>query len=160
MAVLTNTGRTAMAAAIMAQPLHFAWGSGDPDWDTLPAPATQLATALTAELGRIAPTLVEYCAPDEAGAIGVPSGRYAVSSAPTRYLHLQFQFQFEDEPEGVIREGGLFMNTALAANLPGGQRYFPPADVDSPGTLLAIERFPKITRSVQSRQTFEFVLVI
>ncbi|MCG5240443.1 hypothetical protein ACIU1J_02170 [Azospirillum doebereinerae] len=34
MAILTRSGRAALAAAIKAQPLHIALGEGNPDWDT------------------------------------------------------------------------------------------------------------------------------
>lgn len=34
MAILTRSGRAALAAAIKAQTLHLALGEGDPDWDT------------------------------------------------------------------------------------------------------------------------------
>ena len=34
MAVLTKSGRTALADAIRQQPLHLAWGTGNTDWNT------------------------------------------------------------------------------------------------------------------------------
>jgi hypothetical protein len=34
MAILPVSGRTGLAVAIMAQPLHMGWGIGEPDWDS------------------------------------------------------------------------------------------------------------------------------
>lgn len=36
MATLTHSGRAALAAALAAQTLHFAWGTGDPAWESAP----------------------------------------------------------------------------------------------------------------------------
>nr|DAM52248.1 MAG TPA: baseplate protein [Caudoviricetes sp.] len=33
MAILTDSGRAAVANSIKAQPIHLAWGSGSVDWD-------------------------------------------------------------------------------------------------------------------------------
>ena len=33
MAILTQSGRAAMAASIKTQPIHLAWGNGNPDWE-------------------------------------------------------------------------------------------------------------------------------
>mgnify|MGYP006878107641 FL=1 len=45
--------------------------------------------------------------------------------------------------------------------LPEGQRYFTPADLKSPGLLLAAQIIlPRINRSPSVRQTVEFVLPI
>lgn len=34
MALLTKSGRTALAASLKAQPIHLAWGTGNPVWET------------------------------------------------------------------------------------------------------------------------------
>ena len=34
MALLTRSGRIALAASLKNQPLHLAWGSGSPSWET------------------------------------------------------------------------------------------------------------------------------
>jgi hypothetical protein len=158
MAVLTLSGRTAMAVAIQAQPLHFAWGRGDPDWDITPVGVQPSAVALIDELGRIAPAVTGYCVPDSAGAIIAPTGRYTSAVSPTNYLHLRFDFDYSDAPTEHIREAGLFMGSVIANGLPDGTRYFTPAMVAAPGILLAVERFPAITRTVLARQVFEYVL--
>lgn len=160
MAILTTSGRTAMAIAIAAQPLHLAWGSGDAAWDTTPVPEPIGATALVQEVGRRTASLIQFCAPDIAGDLIVPTGRYAISASPTQHLYLRFNFDFTDASASLIREAGVFLGTILQSGLPEGQRYFAPTDIANPGTLLALERFPKITRSSSVRQSFEFVLTL
>lgn len=160
MAILTTSGRTAMAIAIAAQPLHLAWGSGDAAWDATPVPEPVGATALVQEIGRRTASLIQYCTPDAQGELVVPAGRYAISASPTQHLYLRFNFDFTDASASLIREAGVFLGTVLQSGLPEGQRYFAPADIASPGTLLALERFPKITRSASVRQSFEFVLTL
>ena len=50
MAILTTSGRAALAAAIKAQTLHLALGEGDPLWDTLKAISTPFGEAGVIEL--------------------------------------------------------------------------------------------------------------
>lgn len=160
MAILTTSGRTAMAIAIAAQPLHLAWGSGNAAWDDAPVSESIEATALVSEIGRRAVTLVQFCLPAPDGELVLPSGRFAIRSEPTNHLYLRFNFDFTDAPNSVIREAGVFLGTELKPALPIGQRYFTLADLTNPGTLLALEHFAKITRSSSVRQSFEFVLTI
>lgn len=35
MALLTQSGRTALAVSLKSQPLHLAWGTGDPSWESI-----------------------------------------------------------------------------------------------------------------------------
>lgn len=51
MAILTTSGRAALAAAIKAQTLHLALGEGDPLWDTTKAISTPFDEAGVIELG-------------------------------------------------------------------------------------------------------------
>lgn len=159
MAVLTISGRTAMAVAIRAQPLHFAWGRGDPAWDTAPVGVLTSETALVAELGRVAPAVVGYCVPaPDVGVIVVPTGNYQPSVTPTNCLHLRFDFDYDDADGESIREAALFMGSVMRTGLPNGQRYFTPDMVANRGIMLAAERFPAIIRTAASRQVFEYVL--
>ena len=160
MAVLTTVGRAALAAAVKARPLHLAWGTGDPAWDANPIPELLSATELLNELGRVEATVVGYATPDENGEIQVPTGTFTASEAPTNYLHLHCDFGFDDAPNDALREAGLFMDSVIVEELPAGQRYFVPAELEDPGSLLALEYFPKVERSALVRQSFEFVLVI
>ena len=148
MAILTTSGRTAMAVAIAAQPLHLAWGSGDPAWDDALIPEPIDATALVQEVGRRAVTLVQFCQPDPDGELIVPSGRFAISAEPTQHLYLRFNFDFADAAAGLIREAGVFLGSVVQSGLPEGQRYFAPADLASPGTLLALERRDRAIKSM------------
>lgn len=160
MAILTTSGRTALAAAAVAQPLHLAWGTGSASWDATPVAEPVTATALVAEVGRRASTFVGYCTPSTTGDIIVPTGRFASSDTPTNNIYLRFNFDFSDAPTATIREAAVFMGTTTVSGLPAGQKYFLPAQIQSQGILLAIERFPKIVRSATVRQSFEFVLTI
>ena len=160
MAILTNSGRTAIAASLKVQPIHLAWGTGDAAWDVTPVPEPVTATTLVAEVGRHAATLVRYCVPDVAGSIIVPAGRFSESADPSNYLYTRFNFDFSDSPAAVIREVAIFIGSQIVAGLPSGQIYFLPADVQVPGVMLLLERFTKFTRSMSARESFEFVVQI
>ncbi len=226
MAILTRSGRAALAAAVKAQALHIALGEGNPDWDTpkagtftfsdqdridlphapvsgvsvkigattyaagsdytadgltgriarLPAGAipagagvnvayTRLhpvenpnASGLLAEVGRRIVDEVEFVRPDAAGAIVVPTGRYAVSATPTNHLFVRVRFDFTDASTATIREQALIMGTVTDPTLPPGQQFFLPADLDDPGILLMLQHSVPIVRQPSTRETFEFVV--
>lgn len=161
MAILTNVGRAAWAAVIQDLPLFLAWGTGDAAWDTTAISPNLSDTALVAEVGRAIVTTSGFAEADDEGLIATPTGNYTLVAGPTPNLYLRFDFGFADAADQTIREVGLFINTTLVAGLPPGQRYFLPAQVDEPGTLLAVERFAlPLSRSPLVRQQFEFVLVI
>lgn len=160
MAILTKSGRAAFAAALMAKPIHIAWGSGDAGWDTTPVAVTTEATALEAEIGRRQVTQQKYCTPMVGGEIIVPTGEFTESITPTSFIYLRFNFDFTDAPVATIREVGVFSDSTIVAGLPAGQRYFEPSEVMTPGTLVVIERITKFDRSPSIRQSFEFVIEI
>ena len=160
MATLTHSGRAALAAALAAQTLHFAWGTGEPAWDSVPVPEPIDATALVHEVGRRLVTQVQFVTEDPAGEIIVPTGRYAVSATPTRHLLFRIAYDFADAPVAVIREVALFAGTEVLAGLPAGLRYFEPAQIVSPGALVALERITPINRSPATRETFEHVITL
>jgi hypothetical protein len=176
LATLTNSGRAGMAEAIVAMPLHFAWGSGDASWDDDPdKPHIQQslinAVALNNELGRRAVAVAGYALPDPDGEITVPVGRrtdgtveearYKSSLEPTPFLYLRVNFDFVDAHDQVVREVAIFTKTTVKEDLPPGQRYFKPVDLEHPGRLLVIQRLdPVVPRSPAVRQSFEFVLPI
>lgn len=160
MAILVNSGRHAMAAALMAKSFYLAWGSGNAGWDSSPVNPSITDTALVAEVGRHIVTVAEYCTPDNAGSIVVPNGKFTVSGTPTNNIHLLFNFDFADSVDAIIREIGVFSDSTIVSGLPGGQLYFTPAQVLTQGKLVLLERIPKITRTALVRQTFEFVLTI
>lgn len=163
MAILTTSGRTAIAIALANQQLHLAWGTGDPAWDAEPGgkvPEPSSATSLVNELGRRAFVVKDYVVPDPAGSIIVPSGRFNVSPQPTNRLFIHVDFDYADAATADIRECGVFLGTAVKGSVPAGQVYFAPADLDSPGTLLSLQHVPRIIRSPAVRQGFQFVLTI
>jgi hypothetical protein len=162
MAILTTSGRTALAQAVAAQPLHLAWGSGDPAWDTTPVPEPVSATALLAELGRRAASQVTFVTPDLGGSISVPNGKFSPVSAgqKSNNLYLRFNFDYTDAPSALIREVAIYVGTTIKPEVGGGQTYFLPADLLDPGTLLGLQRPPKVIRSANTRQSFEFVLTL
>ena len=158
MAILTNSGRIAMAMSVKAQPIHLGWGSGNATWDTTPQPESIDSAALLNEIGRRKAAYVAYCAQDDAGAIVVPTGKFAESATPTKHLYMRFAFDFTDAPTSTIRELAVFVGTQVQAGLPSGQMYFAPSEVTDQGTLLVIEHIQKFERSASVRQTFEFVV--
>lgn len=158
MAILTSSGRAAVAAAIKAQPLHLAWGAGDPAWDTSPIPPAIYDSMLVSEIGRRAITQSLFCYPDPGGEIVVPEGRFTVSEQPTNSVYMRFNFDFTDAPASDIREFGVFLGTVVSPDVPAGQKYFTLADLVLPGQMLAVERVKKFSRSAAVRQSFEFVI--
>jgi hypothetical protein len=158
MAVLTNSGRAAIATSIKDLAIHLAWGAGSESWDTTPVAESTGATALLNEVGRRKVSQVMYCTPDEEGGLVVPDGTFSPSSVPTKYLYLRFAFDFNDSPAATIREVGIFLRTTAKPSVPPGQMYLLPSEVQSPGELLVIEHIAKIERSAAIRQQFEFVI--
>lgn len=175
LATLTHQGRAAIAKAISEQPLHLAWGIGNPAWDAPDAALPSLinATALVNEVGRRLPNRIGFVEPDEAGDIIIPVSagaegavqearyRLVTSGEPTPFLYIQTNYDYADASNVVIREMGVFMDTELIDGLPEGQRYFVPAEIQNAGLLLAVQIIlPPINRSPSVRQTVEFVLPI
>lgn len=160
MAILTLSGRAAMAAAIKSNPIHLAWGTGDPAWDTTPVPEPVDATALVAEVGRRAVTMVSFCSPSPTGEIQVPNGQFTLTNEITNNLYFRFNFDFGDAATATIRETAIFIGTQVQNGLPPGLMYFTPDQIKSPGILFVLERFPAFQRSPSVRQSFEFVVTL
>jgi hypothetical protein len=161
MAILTNSGRAALAAAVKAQSLHLALGSGDPAWDAGDRPPEDAAaTTLLAEVGRRTVDEAAYVVADAAGTIIAPTGRYTLSAAPTNHLFIRVAFDMADAATATIREQGLFVGTVAAEGLPPGLRYFEPGQIADPGILLLLQRSVPIIRQPTTRETFEFVLTL
>jgi hypothetical protein len=176
MAILTKSGRAAIAAAIADRPLHLAWGAGNPDWDettgtddTVDEPESIDAIALIDEIGRRTITSCAFVVPDPEGLITVantdnPSiiDRYSLSpeNEPTNHLYMEFSFDFGDAPASTIRELAIFMDTVTDPDLPPGQRYFTPDQIVDPGILLAVEHVPFFNRQPCVKQTFQHIITI
>ncbi|MFV0680309.1 hypothetical protein [Ottowia sp.] len=158
-ATLQDAGRTALATALKAMPMHLAWGRGDPAWDTTPEAEPTDATALVAEVGRRKVTSAEYATPDAAGVILMPGGeRFAVSATPTPWLYLRTVFDFAEANGETIREVALFVGGATDAALPPGQHYYTPAQVTDPGRMYLLDRGERIERTGTTYQAFEYIL--
>lgn len=158
MALLTDSGRAAVATSIKKNPIHLAWGSGSVDWDAVKPAESVSASNLVAEVGRRKVTQAMFCTPDPLGEIVVSQGRFSLSTEATNYLYLRFAFDFLDAQDATIRELGVFVGTEVKSTTPEGQDYLLPDDIEEPGTLLVLEYIEKLIRSPQVRQQFEFVV--
>jgi hypothetical protein len=157
-AVLTTSGRIAIATAIKARTAHLAWGSGDPTWTATPPDPPANTSALLAEVGRRRALQVEFCTPDPAGALAVPEGTFSITTTPTNNLYFKFHFDFVDGVGSTIRELAIYTDTVAATGVPVGQFYLLPAEVAQPGTLLVAERRAPLVREATTRHMFEYVV--
>ena len=157
MPILTKSGRVVIAESISLRNVHVAWGTGNGSWVTPPSEDPN-ATALLAEVGRRTANTVGFVTPDVAGEIVLPGGRFTASLTPTNYLHVACNFEFADASGSVIREFGVFVGSTMVTGLPGGQRYFEPSEVATPGRLLHLENIEPIYRSPAIRESFQVVV--
>ncbi|UXX39913.1 hypothetical protein [Wolbachia endosymbiont of Oryzaephilus surinamensis] len=110
------------------------------------------------ELGRRTADEVLFCTGDENGELITPSGRFRPSNVPTTNLYLKFTFDFTNAANQVIRELGVMVGTKVKEELPIGQRYFEPQDIEDPGILLVLEHTVPLIRTSATRETFSFVV--
>ncbi|QUI60462.1 hypothetical protein JKF54_00285 [Wolbachia endosymbiont of Spodoptera picta] len=110
------------------------------------------------ELGRRTADEVLFCTGDENGELITPSGRFRPSNVPTNNLYLKFTFDFTDAANQVIRELGVMVGTKIKEELPEGQRYFEPQDIEEHGILLILEHTVPLIRTAATRETFSFVV--
>ena len=161
MSILTISGRTAMAEALIEQPIHMAWGVGEATWDNVtPPPEDVNAVTLLSEVGRRAVFEKRFVIPNNDGDIVVPNGRFSFSDIPTRNVYFSFKLDFEDAADKIIRELAVYTNTETDIALPPGQKYFLPADLAVPGILLLLENITPVFRNAATRETFEFVVTL
>lgn len=160
MAILAESGRQAAVTTLLQQPLHLAWGTGLPEWDTAPVTPPVDTTALVNEVGRRRVAQAAYCRPDPQGELRVPEGRFALSTEPTNHLYLRFLFDYADAPTAVIREIAVYVGTAAKAGVPEGKDYLLPSEVEHPGMLLTVERIEPIPRNKFIRHQFEQVVEV
>lgn len=160
MAIFVSDAPAAVALAIKETGVWVAWGGGDPGWDAVPVAEPVNATALINEIGRRRSQVLEFCEPNPAGDIIVPQGAFAISSTPQRNLYVRCNFANTDAVGVDLREGAVFIGTVLAGGIPVGQEYFLPGDIVGSGKMLMLERFAKITRSVDFGVSLEFVMTL
>ena len=158
MAILTQTGRTAIAQSVKNQQIHLAWGTGDEAWDSNTIPEDQMQTDLIREVGRRVVDEVLFCVGDENGELITPTGRFTASENPTNNLYIKTKYDFTDAAEYTIRELGLFVGTVTNGELPAGQKYFLPTDLIDPGILLLLEHSVPLIRTAATRESFSFVV--
>jgi len=116
------------------------------------------STKLLKEVGRRAVDEILFCTGDENGELITPSGRFKPSTVPTNNLYLKFNFDFTDAANQVIRELGVMVGTKVKKELPEGQRYFEPQDIEKQGILLVLEHTVPLIRTAATRETFSFVV--
>jgi hypothetical protein len=160
MSIFVQGAATAVAQALKAAGVWVAWGNGDSAWDAVPVAEPIGATALVAERGRRRASVIDYVVPDVAGTIVLPQGTFSISPTPTNQLYVRCNFNATEEVGQAIREAAVFIGTTLVGGLPVGQDYFVPANIATPGTMLILERFAKITRTSSFSVSLEFVLTL
>jgi hypothetical protein len=158
MAVLTKSGRSAIAASIKNQAIHLAWGEGLEAWDSLMEAEDVMATELVNEVGRRKADEVLFVEGDDDGELITPTGRFKAVNYPTNNLFMRFTFDFENASNKTIRELGVFIDTITNPDLSVGQMYFEPTDITDPGILLVLERTVPLIRTPATRESFSFVV--
>lgn len=160
MAILTLSGRAAIASIIKNESLYLAWGTGNADWDITPVTPTADDDDLEAELGRRMVQNISFCEADPGGAIEFPGGdKYSTTTDPTGMLYIRVVFAFDDEPAATIRETALFQGTVPATGHES-DLYLAAANVQTKGLLMTLDRIPKIVRSSGNREIFEMILTV
>jgi hypothetical protein len=157
-AVLTKSGRTAIASSVRDQRIHLAWGEGSEFWNATPEIEDDLATALVKEVGRRIADEVHFVVGDDDGEFVTPSGRFRAVDYPTNNLYMRFTFDFENAANKTIRELGVFTGTEINPELPIGQKYFEPQEIVNSGILLVLERTVPLIRTAATRESFSFVI--
>jgi hypothetical protein len=157
-AVLTKSGRAAIARSIRNQKIHLAWGEWHESWDANPENEDDMSTSLVKELGRRSADEVHFVIGDDDGELVTPTGRFHAVDHPTNNLYMRFTFDFENAANKTIRELGVFIGTETNAELPIGQKYFEPQDIVNPGILLVLERTVPLIRTAATRESFSFVI--
>lgn len=158
MAILTESGRIAVAQYISEQPLHMAWGNGSTSWDVTPVLPNVDDTALVAEIGRLRATTIQFAVPSTTGTIDLPEGKFNISLTPTKFLLLNFEFAYTHAVGQDIREMAVFVGTTLKAGVPVDTAYLTPAQLASAGRMMVVERVAKFTRQANTKQKFTYVI--
>lgn len=158
MAILTESGRVSVAHYLSKQPLHMAWGNGDPSWDALPVASSPDQTEVISEVGRLKATRVQFAKPDPLGDIELPEGKFSIIGTPTKYLMLTFDFEYTDAIGQDIRDLGVFIGTKAIPSVPELTKYLTPAQIEDTGLLLVAERVIKFTRTSSVKQRFIYVI--
>lgn len=157
MAVLTESGRIAVASILASQPVHLAWGAGSVLWDVTPTQPSVNDTGLVAELGRMHATAIQYALPSDTGDVELPEGRYAISTNPTKYLLLTFASSFGTGNGESVRELGVYFGATLKAGIEATE-YLTPDQLETTGAMLVVERVAVFKRESNTRQKFTYLV--
>lgn len=158
MAILTESGRIAVAQYISDQPIHMAWGNGSASWDATPVLPNVDDVALVAEIGRLRATTIQFAVPSATGSIDLPEGKFNISPTATKYLLLNFEFAYSHAVGQDIREMAVFVGSTLKAGVPPDTAYLLPAQLASVGRMMVVERVAKFTRQANTKQKFTYVI--
>lgn len=113
---------------------------------------TGLETGLVNEVGRRRALSVQFVEPDQAGPIDDAAGqRWSVAAEPTHTLLVSVKFGYDENPDVVITEIGVFVDTIAKADLPPGLDYLTPDQIEDPGYLHTLEHVTPIIRSATKR---------
>ena len=159
MAIITIPGRAGIARSIRSNQLFIAWGTGNPEWTTSEKVSEDSAqTSLFREIGRRVVDETYFVVGDDQGDLVTPSGRWRISENPTNQLYVKAQFDYADGNGYTIREYGLFLNTIVKSDLPIGQRYFLPTEIEDFGELLMLENCVPLIRTGNTKHACSFVV--
>lgn len=160
MAILVTSGHAAIAQAIKQAGAFISLGHGLAAWDATPEAPDMGATSLVDGFCWRESSVIMFCTPDAVGDLITPSGRYSESATPTRHLFMRFEFDYGDGVGEAVREAGIFLGAKKLTSVPAAQKYLLPADMESTGTLLLLDRFTKVQPSPTFRPVFEFVITL
>jgi len=134
------------------------WGEGQSAWDVTSSEAPPGTTALETLLG-IHQATWGYVTPDVAGAINFLEygTRWTLAPGMTRYLYCEAEYLATEEPGETIREMGLYSDTISDAGLEADP-YWPVANIDTLGTLVALDRIFLSSRSPDTSGKVRFIL--
>ena len=160
MQALQNNGRKMIAKALMALPVHIAWGRGDGAWIAPPVTPTD-RTQLMDEIARRVATEVSYVVPatELDGEIELPGKVfYKRSAEPTSDLCVRAVFSLDEAVGETVREVAVFFGSVAKPNVPPGQRYLTPDQLESQGEIYSCEFRSPVLRSGTVKGVEEIVI--
>lgn len=114
-------------------------------------------TELVGEVGRMAPTGLDYVLPigevengDPAVSVHIGNELFAIVQHPTRMLLARARLNPGDAAGEPIRTYGLFMSCEVASHLPPGQQFFLPDEVTGKGVLALVAHIEAVPHSGSS----------
>lgn len=160
MQVLQVNGRKLLAKALAALPVHVAWGRGDGAWDAPPVTPTDRAQLMD-EIARRVATEVYYVVPatELDGEIELPDKVfYKRSAEPSGNLCVRAVFSMNEALGEKVREVAVFFGSVAKANVPPGQRYLTPDQLESLGEMYSCEFRSPVLRSGSVKGVEEIVI--